>query len=302
MGNVSAVRPLHIGVLVGATKFDTGPHFFLDLILERFRNFGHSISLIAPKTRIPSDLDAGILHVAATRVPEEIVARMPGGLPVVNCRVLDISKRRVSRMLVAENDPVHGPVIVKSDANFAGRNDFARLGRVQRRLRILTQRLRGGSSRADSIPYEIYESVSKVPRHVWSSRERVVERFIPELEGELYCLRKWVFLGDVDLQVISRSSQPIIKASNARHAFIHDPVHPELVAERNRLGFDYGKFDYVMHNGRPVLLDANSTPGISARSPQLVQSADELASSLQRWVWARVKRDRPITVVPCEHA
>jgi hypothetical protein len=302
MGNASAPRPLHIGVFVGDTKFDTGPYFFLDLILERFRSLGHSISLIAPDSRTPSDLDAGILHVACTRVPRKIVDRVPHELPVINRQVLDISKRRVSQMLVSENEPVQGPVIVKSDANFAGRNDFERLGRVRRRVRMLAHRLRGGGSRADSIPYEIYESISEVPRHVWSSRERVVERFIPEMEGNLYCLRKWVFLGDVDLQVISRSDQPIIKANNARHAFIHDPVHPELLAERNRFGFDYGKFDYVMYNGRPVLLDANSTPGISARSPQLVQSADELAWSLQRWVWARLKRDRPITVMQCEHA
>ena len=34
-----------------------------------------------------------------------------------------------------------------------------------------------------------------------------------------------------------------------------------LRAERERLGFDYGKFDYVIHRGTPVLLDANRTPG-----------------------------------------
>jgi hypothetical protein len=27
------------------------------------------------------------------------------------------------------------------------------------------------------------------------------------------------------------------------------------------MGFDYGKFDYVMQEGQPVLLDANKTPG-----------------------------------------
>ena len=30
---------------------------------------------------------------------------------------------------------------------------------------------------------------------------------------------------------------------------------------RRDLGFDYGKFDYVIHEGRAILLDANSTPG-----------------------------------------
>lgn len=33
-----------------------------------------------------------------------------------------------------------------------------------------------------------------------------------------------------------------------------------LKALRRELGFDYGKFDYVEHGGRPILLDANRTP------------------------------------------
>ena len=39
-----------------------------------------------------------------------------------------------------------------------------------------------------------------------------------------------------------------------------DP-HPEIVQMRKRLNFDYGKFDYVVHNGRAVLFDANKTTG-----------------------------------------
>jgi hypothetical protein len=58
------------------------------------------------------------------------------------------------------------------------------------------------------------------------------------------------------------------------------------VLERSRLGFDYGKFDYVMHEGRAVLLDANSTPGISSRTEQLILSADELARGLEEWIRA----------------
>jgi hypothetical protein len=38
-------------------------------------------------------------------------------------------------------------------------------------------------------------------------------------------------------------------------------VHPEIPELAKRMGFDFGKFDYVMHEGKPVLLDANKTPG-----------------------------------------
>ncbi|TIV27981.1 MAG: hypothetical protein E5V96_34050, partial [Mesorhizobium sp.] len=39
------------------------------------------------------------------------------------------------------------------------------------------------------------------------------------------------------------------------------PVPDELRALRRDLGFDYGKFDFVMHEGKALLLDANKTPG-----------------------------------------
>jgi hypothetical protein len=32
------------------------------------------------------------------------------------------------------------------------------------------------------------------------------------------------------------------------------------MGRREALGFDYGKFDYVEHDGEPILLDANKTP------------------------------------------
>src|SRR5262245_7359124 len=113
-----SASPLHLGLFVGMARLDFAPHFFIDLILERFRKLGHNTTVITPATRLPPDLDAGMLHVAATRVPEEVVARLPADLPVANRQVLDISKRKVSRMLVARGDPVQGPVIAKSDANY----------------------------------------------------------------------------------------------------------------------------------------------------------------------------------------
>jgi len=133
-------------------------------------------------------------------------------------------------------------------------------------------------------------------------RARVVERFVPERLDGRYCLRKWVFLGDADQQVISVSDQPVIKATNARHAFTHEPPHKALVEERRRLGFDYGKFDYVLFEGHPVLLDANSTPGISARSPQLLQSAGLFAQALERWVLRRLKQAAGVQSERCAPA
>ena len=56
------------------------------------------------------------------------------------------------------------------------------------------------------------------------------------------------------------------RISKAADVLKYEPaeVPPELRAERERLGFDFGKFDFVMHDGEPILLDANRTPGIAA--------------------------------------
>ncbi len=295
-------RNLHLGIFVGQTRLDLGPHFFMDVILECFRDRGHTITVIAPDAPVPAELDAGLLHVAATVVPAAILARLPPELPIINQRVHDISKRRVSRMLVEQGDAVSGPVIVKSDANYAGLNDYARQGRLRRRWRRITTLLRHARLRHAGIPYEIYPSPEAVPQEVWGDRARVVERFVPERLDGRYCLRKWVFLGDADQQVISVSDQPVIKATNARHTFTHEPPHKALVEERRRLGFDYGKFDYVLLEGRPVLLDANSTPGISARSPQLLQSAGLFAEALERWVLRRLKQAAGVQSERCAPA
>ena len=55
----------------------------------------------------------------------------------------------------------------------------------------------------------------------------------------------------------------------------------EIAEERRRLGFDYGKFDFVVHGGRPILLDANRTPGGSATlTEEYAQGAAELAKGI----------------------
>ena len=46
----------------------------------------------------------------------------------------------------------------------------------------------------------------------------------------------------------------------------------ELEAFREANGFDFGKFDYVEHDGRPILLDINKTPTIvSSRAKTRMQ-------------------------------
>ena len=44
------------------------------------------------------------------------------------------------------------------------------------------------------------------------------------------------------------------------------------MAVRRELGFDYGRFDYVLHEGEVVLLDVNHTPvGVPERQRRIGQ-------------------------------
>ena len=88
----------------------------------------------------------------------------------------------------------------------------------------------------------------------------LVEKFIPEMRDGFYCLRVYHFLGQKGVCVFRQSTHPIINAETAVKREVVD-VHPEIPSLAKSMGFDYGKFDYVMQEGQPVLLDANKTPG-----------------------------------------
>jgi hypothetical protein len=58
---------------------------------------------------------------------------------------------------------------------------------------------------------------------------------------------------------LARSQEPVIKGANILE-FEEAPTPPELYSIRQRLGFDYGRFDYVLRDGKVVLFDVNRTP------------------------------------------
>src|SRR6185437_4188560 len=106
------------------------------------------------------------------------------------------------------------------------------------------------------------------------------EKFLPEMEDGLYCLRIFHFLGDRTACVRIGSPNPIVKVDNLVRREIVEP-HPEVLEMRRSLGFDYGKFDYVLHDGRFVLLDINKTPGESrVISPRAMARIRNLASGI----------------------
>jgi hypothetical protein len=245
--------------------------YLAHLWAERWRGQGHRVTLQRGPDD-PPEGDLALLNIDLTVVPEtyrRLAARYPR---VLNGAVLDISKRCISRHLLAgPADPWDGPVVVKTDANYGGLPE-----RYLRQLAGIAGLPTAIPDRVALKDYTIFPSVRAVPPAVWSVPALVVERFLPERQGEDYCMRVWTFLGGRERSTRYRAAVPIIKSSDVRGAE-PVPVPDEIRESRRALGFDYGKFDYVRHDGRWVLLDVNRTPG----APDNLIADPALAGSLE---------------------
>jgi len=212
--------------------------------------------------------EAILLHVDLTIIPEpylEFARRYP---LVVNGSATDISKKLVSRDILSRDSKFQGPVIVKTNLNSGGgpeRRLFSLRNRVLGRFTEAASRRLPWTwtGRVNPSKYPILESVGSVPGAVWINRKLVVERFLPEREDDLFCLRQWVFLGDRDMHIRSFSNSPIVKAGTIDRYEELGEVPEGLRAMRERLGFDFGKFDYGIVDDRVVLYDANRTPTVA---------------------------------------
>ncbi|MFO1061285.1 MAG: hypothetical protein U1E53_30500 [Dongiaceae bacterium] len=251
--------------------------YLAHLWAERWRRQGHRV-VVQRGPDDPPAADLALLNLDLTVVPEPYRRLAARYERVLNGAVLDVSKRRISRQLLAgPDDPWDGPVLVKTDANYGGLPEMM--------LRHQAEQ----AGRRSAIPpvvalegYSLFPNPRAVPPAVWTTPSLVVERFLPEREGEAYCMRVWTFLGTRERSTRYRAAVPVIKSSDVRGAE-PVPVPDEIREARRALGFDYGKLDYVRHDGRWVLLDANRTPGAPDNllaDPALAASLEGLADGL----------------------
>lgn len=236
----------------------------IDVIAEALREIGHDV-----RFRDVADpfepADAALLHIDLTVIPPEamdLAARYPVCL---NRATRDIAKRKVSRNVLSRETDWPGEVIVKSDLNCAGLAE-ANLNHSARR--------KGLPLPYPAVPgkavYRVLPSAGAVPPLVWDHPALVVEAFRPERQGPDYALRCWNFAGPYDRCNRYLSPDPVVKGAGMR---IDGPCEvPEaLHAERARLGFDYGKFDFAVIGDDVVLYDANRTPSYLWSRPELMK-------------------------------
>jgi hypothetical protein len=210
--------------------------------------------------------DAAFVHIDQSIISPEartLALRYPAS---INAYATDIRKFRYIDGLLGRDDSCDAPVIVKSNLNYAGmpERDAARHeGPIGRRLlNRVSNRLRRQSKYAirTKEDYRIYPTLSDVPRHYFRN-DYVVQKFMPENDGEKNVLREYIFLGDLHYQNIERSDQLIITEDEHVSCEPFEP-HPRLLATRRRLGLDYGKIDFTLINGEPFICDANKTLGL----------------------------------------
>lgn len=247
---------------------------------------GHRVTT-GPANRI--DADIGVMHIDRTRIDHNLVPDNPSHRPLLNEGVLDISKRGFSTLRVLAGDSWDGPVIIKSNLNYYGAPEWARTRHsfFERKRRKLAEKHWRLARMLPPKKYPVLPKLSQVPGWVWEHRDLIVERFMPEREGDLYCLRGWVFFGKRGYTYRLFSRHSLVKAGNiTRYELLGDPP-AELEAFREANGFDFGKFDYVEVEGRPILLDINKTPTIaSSTSTVSSQRMQDLAEGLYDFIGA----------------
>ena len=232
--------------------------------------------------------DLLIPQVDLTRLPDDYIAYIKSYPKVVNGRIADISKRSFSQQLLEKGDGYQGPVIVKTDNNAGGQPErrlalsrYPLLSLLYRRTkRIACQAFVGLAQQTVLLEYPVFKSIREVPRGVFSNKALVVEKFLPEREGDWYFIRHHLFLGDHTRTVRVAGKEPFLKRPACVARDENLPVPPELVSLRRKLGFDYGKFDYTIHNGQVILLDVNWTPGPPGTADVQARAVRDLAGGI----------------------
>jgi len=275
-------------ILILMDIFNYRNHYLIDALAFRWKKHGYKVIKRYSTKNLP-DADIAILHIDATIVPEKYAQCLSKYPVVLNRNVLNISKSFFSCNIVKPTDDYSGSVIIKTNSNCGGMPEASKIKYIWSKFTLQWNWEK--VSTLNQKKYLVFDKKEDVPAGVWKNRNLVVEKFLPERENGLYFLRYWLFLGNKGWTGRFGANDPIVKFSNkttkneilhvnneAKDEIVHVPE--ELIMWRKKLGFDYGRFDYVVHNGKTILFDVNKTMGGARRVDTYASRFDFLASGI----------------------
>ena len=263
-------------------------NYLIMRLTEIWRSEGiEVIPVLGIKRFVPADL--AILHVDLSVVPDEYINFAQKYPIALNRAVKDVRKSTFIDNTIKPGDKYEGKIIVKSNLNCAGvperRNSSmnALFSSLKRRL-DLSEILGGMHKPYFNTPsdYIILESSSCVPENWFKNKDIVIQKFLPEMDNGCYCIRNYFFLGNRSTSLLRKGNGPIVNSGSTSSLEPID-VHPDIVKLRSKLRFDYGKFDYIVHEGVPMLIDINKTTGTSP-TPYLPMRSN-LAAGIYSYIY-----------------
>ncbi len=258
--------------------------YLIDAISLRWKKLGYKVLTHYGTKNLP-DADIVILHVDATIVPDKFVECLAKYPVVLNRDVIDISKTKISRNIVRQYDDYSEPVIVKTNANFGGVPEatYNRISSPKRWWLGWLLTMMRNWEKVDVLnpdKYPVFKNKESIPVGVWKNKNLIVEKFLPERIDGLFFLRYWIFFGEEGWAGRFGATKPIVKFGAMATKDESVPVPEELRILRKSLGFDYGRFDYAVHNGETILYDANKTLGGAHHLEDYSAQLDLLASGI----------------------
>ena len=284
-----------VDILILSHRYDkplADTTYSIKILVDHWRRMGLNVAnTLGTRLRDGESAAVVVNHVGLTLTPADYLESLRRFPRVVNGELTNTSKSAFSQNLVTQRDGYDGSVIVKTDfdSGSAGESKFRPHSGPAAWLRYL----RGGDAGLSKTKkfkrsrYLIYDHPDLVPAEFWGDRLFVVQKFQAEMESEgLYRLRSWYVLGDRDFHVLTVSKEPIVKGRNIIDRWVVDlATPPEMNVLREAMRVDFGRFDYVLIDGKPVVFDINrtptSTPGAVAKyAPQWAQLAEGINSFL----------------------
>ncbi len=310
--NISGINNKMKTILILRDRISKPMQYVIDHYSLRWKDAGYRVIDHVGLTDIPF-ADIVIVHIDLTVIPPEYVDYINELPRVINGKILDISSRRFSRLLLSKTDNYTGEVIVKTNANHGGHPEYEILkqkylpgtpflSNILLRIfrlsffksilklcfpKILNKRGDGKSvnnwntvETLNPLAYPIFPDIKSVPPDVWENDHLIVERFINSCKDGLFYMHYYVFFGDKEISGRVGSPNPIVKFGN----YVSDeeiPVPDEVRQWRKDLKIDYGRFDYLEAGGKYFLIDVNKTEGGGDTNYEYPDEMDLLSSGLK---------------------